>query len=259
MRTVSGLSSILQTPAVRAFLLQVLAFFATLVVLSVAEIVIDGETPLPVWAALQGAFAALLSRWSRLAKWWVVIQLFFPGFVLAAQAIHLPPLIFLGIFVVLLTLYWTTFRTQVPFFPSTRTTWEAVAKLLPQGGPIHFVDIGSGFGGLVLHLAALRPDSCVSGVELAPLPWFVSRMRAGLARSRGQFFRRDYLELNLADYDVVFAFLSPAAMPALWEKAREEMRKGSLLLSYEFPISGATPEIVLPTDDRGASLYGWRM
>lgn len=255
----SRLPSLLQTPALRAFLLQVVSFFITLIVVATGELLFEKEVPLVVWALLQGVFAAALSRWARLAVWWVCIQLLFPVALLAMQEARLPPLVCLGIFLVFLLLFWTTFQTQVPFFPSSPTTWKAVARLLPKDHSIRFVDIGSGVGGLVLHLAISRPDSHFTGVELAPLPWLISHVRARVVRTQACFMRRDYLGLNFGDYDIVFAFLSPAAMPAVWTKARAEMRKGSLLLSYEFPVLGAASDIALPPDSRGAILYGWYM
>jgi predicted O-methyltransferase YrrM len=71
--------------------------------------------------------------------------------------------------------------------------------------------------------------------------------------------RGDYGRLDFADYDVVFAYLSPAAMPALWSKARAEMRPGTLLLSYEFPIPGVQSHVTSSFDARGCAVYGWHM
>jgi predicted O-methyltransferase YrrM len=51
--------------------------------------------------------------------------------------------------------------------------------------------------------------------------------------------------LDFAQFDVVFAYLSPAAMPELWKKAQREMRPGSLLISYEFPIEGVEPNLIV--------------
>jgi hypothetical protein len=112
---------------------------------------------------------------------------------------------------------------------------------------------------MAMHLAALRPDCRVEGVELAPLPWFVSLLRARFSRNPACFLRRDYIGLDLSAYDAVFAFLSPAAMPSLWEKVRSEMRVGSMLISYEFTIPGASPAMILPPDNRGACLFVWRL
>jgi len=69
--------------------------------------------------------------------------------------------------------------------------------------------------------------------------------------------RGDYRALDFAQYDVVFAYLSPAAMPALREKAQAEMRPGTLLLSYEFGFAGMPPDVTLPVAPNGTVLYGW--
>jgi SAM-dependent methyltransferase len=249
--------SFFRAPAVLALLIQAASFAAAL---GLAGAGIIPFSPGALSAALlQGAIAALLSRLRRLAWWWVPIQFFFPVVLVLVLRLHLPPWIFLALFLVLLPLYWTTFRTQVPFFPSRPATWQAVLRLMPANRAVRFIDIGSGFGGLAMHLALARPENSIRGIEVAPLPWVVSAMRARLSRSRAQFLRGDYSRLDFSNYDMVFAYLSPTAMPSLWRKARAEMSPGSLLLSYEFLVPGVEPDIVVEVADGGPSLYGWRI
>ena len=173
---------------------------------------------------------------------------------MAAQA---PSWLFLAAFLFLLALYWSTFRTQVPYYPSGKRVWDEVAKLLPQDRPVLAIDIGSGLGGLVLDLAARRPESHFVGIELAPLPWLASRLRALFSGSRARFVRGDYEQLDFSQYDAVFAYLSPAAMSALWRKAAAEMRPGTMLLSYEFLITEKTPDLTILPIGRGPALYVW--
>lgn len=195
----------------------------------------------------------------RQAPWWLPIQLLFPVVVLAVLSLHLPPLLFLVLFLIFLVLYWSSFRTQVPYYPSHPAVRQAMANLLPAKGPIRFIDIGSGFGGMTLYLAALRQDGMFAGIEIAPLPWLVSRLRARWRRSAAQFIHGDYESLDFADYDVVYAYLSPAAMPALWEKVHREMRTGCVLISYEFPIPEHEADSVSHPVAGGPALYIWRM
>lgn len=244
----------------RALLLQFLAF-----PLMLATVWLLARAGLPQsWlgvALVQGGWAALLSWRAGLASWWRAIQLLFPPALLlarqAADALALPPGAFLAVFLFLLLLYWSTFRTQVPYYPSGRSVWEEVARQLPAGRPLRIVDIGSGLGGLVLELARRRPDCEVSGIELAPLPWLASSLRARLTGSHARFLRGDYENLNFGNYDAVFAYLSPAAMPALWRKAAAEMRPGSVLLSYEFAIAERAPDRRVVTPDSRKILYIW--
>jgi hypothetical protein len=252
-----ALFRIWRAPAVQALLLQCAALplcWLTAVLLSSMQV----DLTLGAAALLQGALAAALSRWRGLAPWWLAIELLFPLALVAGASLRLPPWLFLAGFGALLLVYWSTFRTQVPYYPSGKRAWDAVAGLLPQDRPLCVIDIGSGLGGLVLDLARRRPESTFAGIELAPLPWLVSWLRAPLAGGNARFVRGDYEQLDLGDYDVVFAYLSPAAMGALWCKASAEMRPGALLLSYEFGIGEKAPDVTIAPAGRGPLLYGWR-
>ena len=245
-------------PAVQALLLQILAGCLLGLLLVMWWYFIPAVlVPTGIAVLLQGVIAALLARWRKLAVWWWVIQLFFPMALFLAMALHLPPVVFLAAFLLFLLLYWHTFRTQVPYYPSSFVVWEAVAQLLPTDRSIRMVDIGSGLGGLVLNLSSRRLDSEIMGVELAPLPWLISWLRARLSNSKGRFIRADYVDLDLSQFDVVFAYLSPAVMSALWDKAQAEMRPGSLLLSNEFMIEQHAADRVIQTERMRTPLYAW--
>lgn len=250
--------TIIHAPAVQALLLQCVALFAVLSIAFGLEAIFNLSLSILVAALVQGAIAAGLSFWRKLAPWWLAIQFFFPVVLVVALSFQLPPSLFLGAFLLFLMLYWSTFRTQVPYYPSRLSIWQAVNDLLPDDENVRFIDIGSGLGGLTLHLAQRHPAGKFVGIEIAPLPWLVSSLRARLTHSSACFERGDYRLLNFADYDVVFAYLSPVAMPGLWEKARAEMRPGSLLLSYEFSIPGAPASAIISPDDGDAELSVWR-
>ncbi|WP_229467265.1 cyclopropane-fatty-acyl-phospholipid synthase family protein [Massilia sp. Mn16-1_5] len=246
---------LLRAPSVRALLCQLAAFPLTL--LAVYLLARAGLQPSYLHAALlQGLFAAILTwRW-RLASWWIAIGLLFAPALYAANGLALPSWLFLAVFLFMLVLYWSTFRTQVPYYPSGKSAWAAVAGQLPQGREVKLIDIGSGLGGLVLDLAR-RPGVQATGIELAPLPWLASWLRARLSGSPAVFIRGDYELLEFGAYDAVFAYLSPAAMTALWRKAKREMRPGSMLMSYEFTVSEASPSMSLYLQDTGRTLYIW--
>ena len=273
----SYLQRVARAPAVRALLIQCGAAPLTLAII---YLMASGRLPVGYWtvAAVQGLLAAGLTWKLGLAVWWRPIQLLFPLALLAALALRLPPWLFLAAFLILLGLYWSTFRTQVPYYPSSPAVWDAVRQALPPpapappeplpGGaarPLTVIDIGSGLGGLVLYLARQRPDAVCSGIELAPLPWLYSQLRSRLraaaagphARHAPRFLLGDYEKLDFARYDVVFAYLSPAAMAGLWRKAAAEMRPGAMLLSYEFAIDARAPDRTIHATAGGRALYIW--
>ena len=256
------LKRIARAPAVRAMLIQCGAAPLTLAIIYMMASCRFPVDYLTV-AVVQGLLAAAITWKFRLASWWRAIQLLFPLAVLAALALQLPSWWFLLVFLILLGLYWSTFRTQVPYYPSNPAVWDAVRQLLPAPGArqLRLIDIGSGLGGLVMYLSRARPDAACEGIELAPLPWLYSWLRARLAGGGGgtpaRFRLGDYERLDFADYDLVFAYLSPAAMTGLWRKAASEMRPGSMLASYEFAIDIRQPDQTIYATERGVPLYIW--
>lgn len=256
------------SPAVAALLIQLASLCFIAAFLSVLWRMFQFKISLNQVVIFQALLVLIFTRWLNLAWWWCVIQPLFPFVVVLMLFQPLPPYVYLLLFLFFLVFYWTTFQTQVPYYPSGRTTWLAVEKLLPEDRPVSFIDIGSGLGGLTLFLAKRHPKSTFSGAEIAPLPWLFSYCRLKLSpdlQMNAQFLRRNYETMDFSEFDIVFAYLSPAAMSALWVKARKEMRPGTILVSYEFPINEVEADLsVNPADDldnnqNGRKLFVWKM
>lgn len=246
--------------AIRALLAQGAALALSVLAASLLHEIAGWMPGLPGLAFLQGGVAAALGQALKLPLWWLPIQLLFFPAAVAAASLDLPATAYFAAFAVLLLFYWSTCRTRVPLYLSGKQTWRRLAGLFPAAEGLRFIDLGSGLGGLPLYLAAQRPAGDYVGVEIAPAPWLISRLRAWWSGSRARFLRMDYARLDLADYDVVFAFLSPAAMPELWRKAAAEMKEGALLVSLAFPVPGVPPDLVLGAGGSARRvLYGWRM
>lgn len=243
----------------------ILAFFVQLVALGLLWCLsqlylwwFDGAGS-PVWTLflLQGLLASGLAMLLGVALWWRWIHLLFPLAIWFMLQWQLPSWIYLLAFCFTLAVFWSTYRTQVPFYPTLPATWQKVGNLIPNDRPVKVLDIGSGMGGLVIYLARECPHAQCSGIELAPLPWLISALLATLKKSSARFKYGDYQVVNLSEYDVVFAYLSPAAMPDLWRKAEQEMRAGSLLISYEFDIPGVTPKLQIQDKPEAPSIFVW--
>lgn len=212
------------------------------------------------FAFAQGGLAAALSAALRQPAWWPPLHfVFLPAVALALRA-GLPAWSYLAAFVLLALFFWSTFRTRVPLYLSDRKAWDALAALLPVDRAFRFIDLGSGLGDVPLHLERRFPLGRFEGTEIAPAPWLISRLRAAARRSRVVFRRRDYAALDLGEYDVVFAFLSPAAMPALWAQVRAQMREGARFVSLSFEVADQQPdESISLADGARHTLHVWRM
>ncbi|HRH72006.1 MAG TPA: class I SAM-dependent methyltransferase [Zoogloea sp.] len=241
-------------PALKALLAQVIG---TAAALAIAR---SGLLPGGLWpvAVIQALAATVVAMALGSAPWWRWIHLGFAPLVVVALQLHIAPGWYLAAFVGFALVFWSSFRTQVPLFLSNRATAAAVATQLPHGRPARLLDLGSGTGSLLRPLARMRPDCRLEGIESAPAPYalsvLLSRRQPTIAVARGDFFA-----IPWHDYDLVYAFLSPVPMTAVWHKASAELRPGALLVSNSFPIEGVEPEQVIEVEDRRHTrLYCYR-
>jgi len=210
---------------------------------------------------LQGSIAAMLGRLLKLPYWWVPINLLLPLTIVTTLSLHLPPWVFLLAFAGLALIQWNSGSERVPLYLSNARTWHALERILSQQGKIRFIDLGSGLGGTLFYLARRYPEETFTGIESAPLPYLVSRIRlrmSGLKNVRlryGSFWTED-----LSSYNVAYAFLSPVPMERLYQKAQQEMSGGSLLISNSFEVPGREADTVTVVDDnRRTHLYCFRL
>lgn len=206
-----------------------------------------------------GSVAATISLLLKLDWWWVPIQLCFPSVIYLAYQLNIPPLVYLVALLICALIFWSTYRTQVPYYPSRSTLAVPIVTLLDEFEHPSLIDLGSGLGGLLFRIEDMRKSVKLFGIEIAPLPYCYSQCRCLYRRSNVKFLFGSYFALDLSEFDVVFCYLSPAAMPDLWDKASAEMKKGSVLLSYEFIIPDVPPSFIIETEDDGPVLYGWRI
>lgn len=244
-------------PALRAAVAHVVAA-AAIFAIAYAMKTFAGE-PLPIlFAALaQGMLAAGLGSRLGLAGWWLPIQLLFAPALVLGLALPIAPEIFLGVFAALLLVYWNSFGGRVPLYLTGPQTVAVLEGLLPKRPGLKVIDLGCGLAGPLIALAAKRPDAEFVGIESAPIPFLVAWARTRASGKTNIEIRFGNLfKTDLAPFDVVYAFLSPEPMPALWTKAKAELRPGTQFISNSFEVPGVKPDAIKEVGDlRGTKVF----
>lgn len=194
-----------------------------------------------------GAAAWLFATLSRQPWWWRVIHAGFMPLVWFTHTLAIDPGWFLLAAILLLLVYRGALTGQVPLYLSNKQTVQALADLLAERGTSRFLDLGAGLGSTTIPLADTLPESRFTGYENAPLTCLAGRLLS-IGRPNIDWRWEDMWQARLGDYDVVYAFLSPAPMARLWEKVQAEMKPGSVFISNSFPVPGATPDRVIEVD-----------
>ncbi|WP_319380005.1 hypothetical protein [Thiomicrorhabdus sp.] len=242
---------------VLALLMQLSA--ATLLALLVFIAGFWFEPPYHDWLllGLQSFIALAFSRLAKMAPWWLWIQFAFPIGLYALLSSDFNPWWGLVVAGLILLLFRNAVREQVPLYLSNATTRRALALLARQQDLRRFIDLGCGFGENVRFMSRTGLIEKAQGVETAPLVFWIAawRSRGTLAEIAGT----DLWQVNLAEYDLVYAFLSPKPMARLWGKVRREMVSG-WFVSNSFPVPGIEPDDIWVLNDRRQThLYLYRI
>lgn len=246
-----------RSPALIAFLTQLfslVAIFPLIIVFS------EQNLSLFEWALLQGVVAACMSLRLKMATWWIFIHLLFMPALTATLALSLPPFWFCIGFLLLVLIYGKSYQTQVPLYLSSQEVTKALISFLPKQRHFSFMDLGCGCGGLLKTLSQVQSNGSYYGIEAAPIPYLVSKLRNIVCAPNNTIQWGDFWKDDLAHYDVVYAYLSPVPMKSLWEKARQEMHPGSMFISNSFIVPDVLPEKTVKLNDfSGSTLYMWRI
>lgn len=122
-----------------------------------------------------------------------------------------------------------------PFVPTPLRAVEVMLKeaKIKKGEKIY--DIGCGDGRMV-YLAAKKYKADAVGLEISPIVYVLARIRHFLWRSKAKVLFRDFKHYDLSDADVIVCYLLPETLAHLQEKLDKDLKKGTRIISYAFPI-----------------------
>jgi len=149
-----------------------------------------------------------------------------------------------------LSIVWSTLRVGISPVPSQRLArlamLEAVGK--PATG-CTIIDLGSGWGHLVIAAARRFPQTQVVGYELSLAPFLVSVLLKHLLRlSNLRLMKSNFMTQDLGDAEVLLCYLCPAGMQSLSEKLVCDQYTGRVI-SNTFALHGVDASRVLRIND----------
>ena len=166
------------------------------------------------------------------------------------------------IFISLLGIYLLVSSLFMKYAPPVRSSGKLkqavlsdVAKELDKmaNGRL-IVDLGSGWGTLLVPLAKKFPQHKFLGIERAFLPYLFSRFRTRKLNNI-TFLKQDFYRYNLKDADIVLLFLVGFMMPTVTEKIRQEMKKETKVFASRFPLTNVQADEVISLGSKMETYY----
>lgn len=124
-----------------------------------------------------------------------------------------------------------------PWVPTWKRDLKRAEKLLNiQEGEV-FYELGCGDGRFCLSLAKTTKGD-IRGIELSLAQYLVATGRKFFERSRATFTFGDVFKKDLSDADAIYLFLMPETYDRIAPKLRSEVKPGTRIVSYVWPIPG---------------------
>jgi len=132
-----------------------------------------------------------------------------------------------------------------PWFPTKKEDLERIFEManLKKGEKIY--ELGCGDGRFLFE-AVKRYDVKGVGIEISPYLYLCCEIKKIFFNKKENisFKLGNFLNINLAEADVVYFFGSERTMKKVKEKIEKELKEGSRVISYAFEIEGWIPEKV---------------
>jgi SAM-dependent methyltransferase len=152
-----------------------------------------------------------------------------------------PILIIIG-FAILLSFAYAGLQ-GAPFVPTRKKDVKRFLKIADIKAGQKMYDLGCGDGRLIC--AAANAGANAEGLEISILPFILSHIRRFFSKESGKIkiSYKNVWNTNLCTADLIYVWLMPEALPKLKTKFEKELKKGTKIITYVWPIEGWTPII----------------
>ena len=149
-----------------------------------------------------------------------------------------------------LSIVWSTLKTGIsPMMSSSKASQTMIAEIdTHEKGSV--IDLGSGWGTLVIAVAKKYPNKQVIGYELSWFPWLVSIiLKYSLRLGKLTLYRKDFKNAELSTASTLVCYLFPRGMVTLQERLAHEVLNKVTIVSNTFALPLCKPTKIIKLKD----------
>jgi len=148
----------------------------------------------------------------------------------------------------------SNYLSKIPFVPSRRKAVDHLLKHTDIKNGANIYDLGCG-DGRILFKAEKKAEINGTGYEIALLPYLMAKIKKLLFGSKVNIKRKNFLNEDLSNADIVFCYLFPNVMSKIADKIKKECKIGTKIVSHTFKIKDMEPVKVIPKTKKHPQLY----
>ncbi len=145
-----------------------------------------------------------------------------------------------------------------PWLPTEKDAVQRFLDIAEIKDGDNFYDLGCGDGRMVF--AAAKKGANAKGLEVALFPFLIASILKPFQKEKKniKIICKDVFLTDLSDADLVYFFLLPKVYRKVKEKLEREMKKGSRVVTFVWPMEGWTP-VKVDEKENKSTLYFYRI
>lgn len=124
----------------------------------------------------------------------------------------------------------------VPYVPLARGKLAFLHEHVKFKPTDALVDLGCGNGRVLRFLEKHQGLTKLDGYEVNWWAFFLGRLLNRFYRAKNKIYFKNFQQIDLSKYDVVYCYLLESGLKRLREKFDRELRPGTRIVSFDFPI-----------------------
>ena len=150
-------------------------------------------------------------------------------------------------------------KSLTEYVPCKEKDLERIKKLCCLKPGQCFYDLGCGDGKAVFFIGKECGVKAV-GVERSKPLYLYCRLKKCFGKHKdAEFTCKNFNKVDFSKANVVFIYLLPRWMKELIPKLKYDLKPGTRIISYRFPIAGMKPLEVCQPDDKGYKIYVYQI
>ena len=137
----------------------------------------------------------------------------------------------------LLSAVWPPDSPWAPWWTTKPEVAKKMCELARVNKKSLVYDLGCGTGDALVVIAEKYGAKGV-GIEIDPIRYLIAKWKVWSHELSGDItlFRKNFFSINLSPATVLFIYLVPAALKRLTPKLLKELKKGTTIVSYIYPM-----------------------
>jgi len=147
------------------------------------------------------------------------------------------------------------FRGYAPFISTHRRILDKALAEIKLKTNDHVFELGSGDAGFLRAVEEKYPEAKFTGIEYSFLPYLITRFQLALKKSKIKIKKKNFFKVSLEDADLIYCYLNVSMMKKLGKKFQTECKKGTKIISLNFPLPDIEEKKLIHVDKNRLFFY----